>query len=157
MSGRGKFSGFNWHVEYHTTDKKKEKAADCIYLTNDRICQNKQSGYYLSKCFVASNCKYKVKEKDKIAANNTQNRTPTPAIIRYRCVLPPKCKVTNIKFGEGTFVDYSQKKMLLNIKFSDGVRLFKYPEAIINKHLLVSDTIYEQVLREVKLTQKGQK
>jgi hypothetical protein len=48
------FAGKNMHLEYHTVNPKKPKASDCMYLSETRECQNKQSPDYLSKCFAAS-------------------------------------------------------------------------------------------------------
>lgn len=57
-------TGQGMHLEYHNINPKKEKASDCVYLTEDRICQNKDSYYYLGKCFVASDCPLKLKSTD---------------------------------------------------------------------------------------------
>ena len=62
--GKRKFAGRNMHIEFHNVNPKRGKAADCIYLTEDRVCQNKKSPHYLAKCFAASYCTFKVKEKD---------------------------------------------------------------------------------------------
>lgn len=62
MAGKGKFSDFGWHNEFHN-DTKKSKPANCVFLDeNGRICRNKKSPYYLSKCFIASNCPLRKKE-----------------------------------------------------------------------------------------------
>lgn len=67
MGRQGYLSGFSWHNEYHS-ELKKNKAANCIFLDEKRNCNNKKSPYYLSKCFVASNCP--LKEKDETVESN---------------------------------------------------------------------------------------
>ena len=64
MPGRNRLTGICWHEEFHTVDPKKEKAADCIYLTKDRICRNSKCFKNGEKCFVATHCKYRVKAED---------------------------------------------------------------------------------------------
>ena len=43
--------------------KKKAKAANCLFLTEDRICTNKKSPRYCEKCFEATYCTYRIKER----------------------------------------------------------------------------------------------
>ena len=60
---RGSYCGFKGgHIEYHSVNSKKEKPADCIHMTESRICQNNKCPEYLRKCYVSSVCKFKIKE-----------------------------------------------------------------------------------------------
>ena len=73
--GKRKFAGRNMHIEFHNVNPKKSKAADCIYLTENRECQNKKSPHYLSKCFAASYCTFKVKENAELSGKYTRLST----------------------------------------------------------------------------------
>ena len=139
MSDRGRFSGFNWHLEFHTVDKKKAKAADCIFLTTNRICQNKTCNQYLSKCFVATNCPFRIKstEREKIikeqqlrvAAKKPLEEIPTYKNIK--CSIPCDCRIYSEKFGKGRFQSFDTDTRIVTVKFGEKMIRFKYPEAVL--------------------------
>ena len=62
--------------------KKKKKAANCIFLTTKRVCTNKESYKYTCKCFIASYCPLRIKEKPKITPN--ENKSELEIIKKYR-------------------------------------------------------------------------
>lgn len=121
--------------------KKKKKAADCIYLDEDRICRCKKSPQYTEKCFVASSCTYKIKEKNK-TSNNKQNinkpvqsKAPTIA-TKYSSAIgigsivtvllddeEETYKIVSKKMGEANEIlfDCDLAKALLNRKVGDFV------------------------------------
>lgn len=161
MSDRGKFSGFNWHFEFHTTNPKKEKAADCIYLTTDRICQNNKSLNYLTKCFVATDCPLRIKEKDaEIAAKKESEPAHTPKkqlpIKKIKCTLPMGCKIYSNKFGQGKYVDYNENSMIISVQFEDEkIVRFLYPNAVLDKHLIVPKFAFKSVLYDIRHAERG--
>ena len=153
MGDRGRFSGFNWHFEYHTTDPKKEKAANCVYLTTDRICENKKSYNYLEKCFIASTCPLRVKEKKaEISKKNMEEPAPQKQSPekKIKCSLPMGCRMCSNKFGQGRYVDYKEDGMIISVQFEGGkIVRFLYPDAILDKHLIVSEGVLKLVLHDV--------
>ena len=161
MSDKGKLSGYNWHFEFHSTNPKKEKAADCIFLTTDRICQNKESYHYLAKCFVASNCPLRVKEKD--AEEYEKNKTKKPVAVskkdlpikKIKCSLPMGCKIYSNKFGQGKYVDYNEASMIISVQFEEKVVRFMYPNAILDKHLIVPKFAFNTVLYDIRHAERG--
>jgi len=49
-------------AKYNVPDKKKAKAANCVYLDESRICTNPHSVRYADVCKIASYCPLRVKE-----------------------------------------------------------------------------------------------
>ena len=156
-----KFAGKNMHIEYHTVDPKKKKAADCIYLTTDRICRNKHSYYYLSKSFDASNCCLRVKEKDvkKPAQINQPKQSTTvekkPQIKSIKCTLPKRCPIYSEAYGKGKFVGYNELSMIISVQFGTKIRPFQYPGAITQKYLILPKFAFERVLYDISKAEKG--
>ena len=159
MSNIGRLSGVSWHIEYHTTDKKKHKVADCIYLSDDRICNNKDSVQYLSKCFIASYCHLRVKEADaekhaKIKAAQTTSKPKQPEIKEIKCTLPLNCHIHSNKFGNGKFVGYDENSMLIYVQFGDKTIRFQYPNAILQKYITLPKHAFKQVLYDISKAKK---
>ena len=160
MSDKGRLSGYNWHFEYHTTDRKKEKAADCIYLTTDRICQNKKSIQYLGKCFIASDCPLRLRQAQ---ANEIERRKTLlsaqqkkePKIISIQCTLPKRCYVFSKTFGKGKYIEYNEESMIIAVKFGEKIIHFQYPQAILDKHLILPKFAFKQVLFDISKAKKG--
>lgn len=161
MSDRGRFSGFKWHVEYHTTDRKKEKAADCIYLTEDRICENKKSLQYQEKCFVASSCPLRVKETSPYVSMRLEEVPSTVKlnkqvrIKKINCTIPKNCVVYSKAFGQGKYVDFDEKSMTISVQFGEKIARFMYPDAIFNGHIFVPQFVTEYVLQDLSESEKG--
>ncbi len=156
-----KFAGRNMHIEFHTVNPKKEKAADCVYLTTDRICQNKQSYYYLAKCFSASSCPLRMKEKDAREYITKKSSTQPvavkrePRIKRIKCTIPADCPVYSETFGKGKFVGYNEPSMIISIQFGTEVKRFQYPNAILEKFLILPKHAFERVLYDISKAEKG--
>ncbi len=154
-----KFPGWAMHLEFHNTDPKKKKASDCIYLTTDRICQNKNSVQYLAKCFIASDCPLKIREKD---AQTLVNKTPPPPtpkkelpIKKIKCSLPKGCRIFSNKFGKGRYVDYNEESMIISVQFNEKIIRFQYPNAIIDKHLILPKPAFSTVLYDMRHAERG--
>ena len=155
---KGKFSGRAMHIEYHTVSPKKEKAANCIYLTTDRICQNKESVYYTQKCFAASYCPLKLKKNEsanqalknqagnkKVSFDDVGNKPQN----KMKCTLPESCDVYSKNYGNGKYVGYKAESGLVLVQFKERIIKFQYPNAILEKHLVVPKHAYRQVLHDV--------
>ena len=142
MPGKGKFSGFNWHHEFHTVDPKKEKAADCIYLTKDRICRKGGCPKKGEKCFVATYCKYRVK-----AADAPKPVQPKP---EWKCSLPKYCDIFSKSHGVGTYISCDTKNHLITIKFDTCVQSYKYPDAFLQQHLYGAQAVTDAVLTDTR-------
>ena len=151
---KGKYAGCGMHIEYHTVNPKKEKAANCIYLTTNRTCRNKESLYYLEKCFVASCCPLKVKEKGSKELLSKKNGQLVPVkkelnSKRIQCTLPPKCPVQNKFFGSGAFVGYREESKIILVQFGEKVMRFQYPNAILDGHLVLPKDAFARVLHDI--------
>ena len=157
--GKRKFAGRNMHIEFHNVNPKRGKAADCIYLTEDRVCQNKKSPHYLAKCFAASYCTFKVKEKDafppKTIAPPAPPKKEEPKIKKIKCTLPLKCSVFSETFGQGEYTAFDADKRTIEVTFDGTPRKFIYPDAIFKKYLIVPKFAFEIVLRDVSNAEKG--
>ena len=92
--------------------KKKKKAANCIFLTEDRICTNKKSPRYCEKCFEASYCTYRIKET---VNSDTKNIDKADMLKNYKKV---GLRVTHNFFGVGQIV--STKGSHAIIRFDSG-------------------------------------
>lgn len=156
--GKRKFAGRNMHIEFHTTNPKKSKPADCIYLNEKRECQNKKSPNYLAKCFAASYCTFKVKEKDAIPPKPVAppaQKKEEPKITKIQCSLPLRCHVFSNAYGQGEYTAYNTENRIIEVTFDGTPRKFIYPDAIFNKHLIVPKFAFEIVLRDVAKAEKG--
>lgn len=166
-----RYPGRAMHIEYHTVNQKRSKAADCIYLTDDRVCQNKKSYQYLSKCFMASNCPWRMREKDaeeaareaaRVAAKEkkvspnpkqpTNEKQPKAPKVPY--VISPNCPMYNSYHGNGRCIEYNAKSRIMTVQFKKQVAYFPYPKAILDKHLLVPKPVFEKVWACVSQTKK---
>lgn len=157
MSDKGYFSGFSWHTEFHTVDKKKNKAADCIFLTEDRICTCKKSVYFTEKCFSATYCPHRQKEnipeQNIVAAKQKIVTNKTETIIN--CTLPMNCSVYSKKWGNGEYILFEKAKKFITISFDGKEVKFMYPNAFLDKHLLISDQLMEIVQKDITNAKKG--
>lgn len=142
MPGKGKFSGFNWHHEFHTVDPKKEKAADCIYLTKDRICRNRSCIKNGEKCFVATHCKYRVKAED--APKPVQQKP------EWKCSLPKHCNIFSKSHGVGTYINCDEKNHLITIRFDDCTKSYKYPDAFLQQQLYGAQSVTDAVFSDTQ-------
>ena len=142
MPGKGKFSGFNWHHEFHTVDPKKEKAADCIYLSEDRICRNRSCIVNGEKCFVATHCRYRIKAED--APKPVQKKR------EWKCSLPNHCTIFSKTLGVGEFIGYDRKNHLITVKYDTCTQSYKYPDAFLEHHLYGAQAVTDAVLADTK-------
>ena len=142
MPGRNRLTGICWHEEFHTVDPKKEKAADCIYLTKDRICRNRSCIKNGEKCFVATHCKYRVKAED----------APKPVQPKHewKCSLPKYCDIFSKSHGVGTYISCDIKNHLITVKFDTCVQSYKYPDAFLQQHLYGAQAVTDAVLADTK-------
>ena len=143
MGDRGKFSGFNWHNEFHS-EKRKDKVSDCVFLSEERICGNKKSPYYLSKCFIATTCPLRMRSEEQEKADKRDEVLRAVAekqrkIIAIPCTLPPQCKIYSKAYGEGVFLSYTSANRIITLDFNGKQIKFKYPEAFQMKHLEIID------------------
>lgn len=147
--GKRKFAGRNMHIEFHNVNPKKEKASNCIYLTEERECRNKKSPHYLAKCFAASYCTFKERAKDIPPKQVTPIRPKHEEPKKIRCSLPWKCPVYSKTFGQGEFTAYHIEKRTIEVTFDGVPHKFIYPDAILNKHLILPDFAFEIVLSDI--------
>lgn len=145
MAGRNRLTGICWHEEWHAVDKKKDKAADCVYLTEDRICTNRSCIKNGEKCFVATNCRYRVREADAPAQKTT------PKKRKAICSLPKGCVVFSKQYGIGEYVQFDAESRLIHVLFEDKMRKFSYPDAFVNHHLYGNDIVSECVRSDSNL------
>lgn len=148
MSDRGKLSGFCWHEEYHTVNRKKAKAADCIYLTEDRICINSKCVQYGEKCFVATYCPYRIKEKKPEKPQNAS--VAVKHIVQIACTIPKGAELFNQIYGKGIFLSYESKFRIISVRFGTGVKNFRYPEAFMEGHICAAGAIYQRVQEDIQ-------
>ena len=152
MSNRGYFSGMSWHTEYHTLERKKEKTADCKYLDENRMCLNGKSPCFMSKCFEATMCIYRVREYNSEIEDSKNNNKPKAKQKKrnntQRCSLPIGCKVINGTYGMGKYVSYDKEKSLMTIKFGFQESKFKYPDAIEKGFLKVDAEIMDKYVHK---------
>lgn len=131
-----KLDGYSWHIEYHTVDRKKGKAADCEYLDQKRECHNKDCPNYLAKCFDATHCSYRKKEAFKSAVGKSV------------CSLPLNTKVLHSHFGYGTITAFNKSTGQIRVKFKGCTRDYSYPDVFIHKDLFITDQLYKLVLHD---------
>ena len=158
--GRGKFSGYGMHMEFHTVSPKKSKVSDCIYLTESRECRNKKSPHYLAKCFAASYCTFKVKESEAAEQRRIANlakpvKAEEKKITKIKCTLPLKCRMYSNTYGRGEYTSYNEEKRMIEVTFDGKPRKFIYPDAIFNKHLILPKFAFKIVLNDVSRAEKG--
>ena len=152
MNHKGPYYGFNGgHIEFHTVNKKKSKAADCIYLTANRVCQNSKAMCYMEKCFEASVCPFRVKEKDASESKQVVIEVPkTEKIVSIECSIHKNCPIYSEKFGKGKFKSFNPDTMHIEVQFGESVKKFIYPDAIFNKHLIVPKDVFPKVCKDKK-------
>lgn len=149
MSDRGKFSGFSWHNEYHS-ELKKGKPADCVFLSVERVCENKKSVYYMNKCFVASICPLRQKENE-LAKISVEAKTQTkPAKKVYKCTIPLNTKIITKKGVIGTFVKFITEKQEIVVSFNGSESKYLYPDAFIKGFLFVEKSIEKNIENDIK-------
>lgn len=69
--------------------------------------------------------------------------------------MPLGCKVYSVIFGEGYFVEFNEATMIMYVQFKDRKAKFLYPNAIIDKHLIVHENNFKCVLRDISKAEKG--
>lgn len=148
MSGKGKLSGFAWHIEYHALHEN-NKQANCKYLDEKRICRNRKSGYYyLSKCFDATHCPYREKK------NKKENKIKFHANQKFRkikkCSLPIGCKVRHKSGMTGRFVEYDESRGYIIIEYPDKTSKYLYPQAFTDGFLSLSDKFIHLLQKDIK-------
>jgi hypothetical protein len=161
------------HVEYHTVNPKKDKAADCVFLDSNRVCYCKESTQYLTKCFIASYCPHKIKDGEVVAPRPTPSKQkPTPSkpkaysntpnhpaygpkvITSIDCTLPLGCMVYSKAFGKGYFRSYDKKTRRIYFEFADGkMHCFSYPD-VFDKGYLALPTEFKDYVKNDKLKAK---
>ena len=92
--------------------RKKKKAANCIFLTENRKCTNKKSPKYCEKCFEATHCTYRIKEK---VNGDCKINSEADALSRYRNV---GLWITHNFFGRGQIVSVKGKHAI--VRFNKG-------------------------------------
>lgn len=151
MSDRGRFSGFCWHEEYHTVDRKKEKAADCSYLTQGRICTNKKCSQYGEKCFVATHCPYRFREHGPIKRKNSQQHSSrTMRIVSINCTIPVGAPIYSHSLGKGSYLSFDSKFRIISVSFENEVKRFQYPEAFTQGHICCPGEVYQRVSHDIE-------
>ena len=142
MPGRNRLTGICWHEEFHTVDPKKEKAADCIYLGKDRICHKRGCERHDEKCFDATLCRHRVREKD--APKPVQ---PTP---EWKCSLPKHCDIFSKTHGMGKYIGCDKKNRLITVKFDTCVQSYFYPDAFLQQQLYGAQSVTDAVLADTR-------
>lgn len=163
MGGKGKFNDFGWHNEFQSVNRKKEKAADCIYLDEDRICNCKKCMYYLGKCFYSTHCPFREKEKkakeEKELHRTSQETKEQPVIMKkaekipdIKCPLPIGAKVTTKHGKKGRVVEKDNAKNYLIIQFEDNAEMkkFRYPDAFEKGFLIANQEYQKYITRQIK-------
>lgn len=149
------FSGFSWHHEFHSTNPKKEKAADCIYLTKDRKCTCKKSPQYLEKCFRASYCPCRVKSDGTIPHATSHVVEKEKSEYTLNCTLPIDTIVHSKAYGSGRVAGCEKEERRIIIDFVSGeTHKFKYPDIFLSKHLLISEEMFDIVLKDIEKAEK---
>ena len=97
--------------------RKKVKAANCIFLTEERICQNKESHKYLSKCFEATYCTYRIKEKNQKVGK--KNNVVTSE--NYKSYRKKGLQITHCIFGKGQIESVKGKHAV--VQFEKGQKI----------------------------------
>lgn len=147
MATKKKHEFKNSHIEYHTINPHKEKAADCIYLNAERICRNKESPMYDRKCFVASCCSFRIREKVEselsMASSSSSHKKK-----RVICTLTKGTKVRHKIQGEGNFLLYENDRIY--VQFGGKTAVFQYPESFLNGYLQCNEATMEIVRRDCK-------
>ena len=158
MGDRGWLSGAAMHSEYHTIERKKKKAANCVFQTGSRICENEKSPCYLGKCFEATWCTYRIKEKNfssrepgqskDIARNNKPKKDKYKGI---KCSLPMGIEVYNKKKSKGKLIKYDREKRILYVKYpmKEDLIKYKYPEVFLDGFLEVEEKFKNYIAKDI--------
>ena len=109
--------------------KKKKKAANCIFLTTNRVCTNKESYKYTCKCFIASYCPLRIKEKPKITPN--ENKRELEIIKKYRNI--GVC-ITHNFYGKGQIIEVRGNH--ITVKFETGKKAEMNLEYCIKNNII---------------------
>lgn len=158
MGDKGWLSGAAMHYEYHTVERKKQKAANCKYLSNNRICRNEKSPCYLGKCFEATWCTYRVKEKQTLSKNEQdqpkiaiQNKPKPDKYKGIKCSLPMGTIVTNKKNSQGKLIKYNKEKRFIYVDYPSKEELVKYsyPEVFLEGFLTVDEQYDSCIARDI--------
>ena len=167
----GRFYDIGWHMDYHS-QKKKRKAADCVFLDTNRICNNYESWNYLAKCFDASHCPIRKREaeekernkkiegtkpKDPQERNNRSTTSNSKAskenkteVHNKKCSIPLGTVVEHKEYGRGEFISFDAKKGYIKIRFNNIDVEFDYYIAFRRRTLKVSDEVMALVQSDLK-------
>lgn len=141
------------HTEFHSVNPKKEKAADCIYLTEDRNCQCKDCPQFLGLCYHASICKFR-KRKSEYHEPVKPSAPPKPRPI-CPCTLFLGTRMESKKYGKGRLKSYDEQQGHITVEFSNKrTVLFQYPESVLKGFLTVPESRMHVVLRDAKHPKK---
>lgn len=156
MYNLARLTGSSCHIEYHTVNRKKEKAADCIYQDKDRKCNCKNCSVHLEKCFIATYCKYRVRACELQTDKRNESVKERDIYKGISCSLKKGTEVKNKKNTKGIVQRFDKEKRILYIKYDNKVELikYKYPEAILNGFLLLEDSLLELVRRDKNIVNK---
>ena len=128
---------------YLPINKKKEKAANCVFLTEDRICHCKQCYYYLSYCFDSTHCPHREKEEIKIESIQKKK------IKEIGCSIP-EGTVVHARFGKtGVVHHYDYKKRMLYITFGDKAKPYLYPDSFQTSAIWFDKETEELMKRDI--------
>lgn len=164
MGGKGKFNDFGWHNEFRSVNRKKEKAADCIYLDEDRTCNCKKCMYYLGKCFYSTFCPFR--EKEKIAeAKKEPYRLPEekitePVVKKMRpllkCPLSVGAKITTKHGQKGQVIgiDYTKNRLVIQFEDNDEPTRFLYPDAFEKGFLIAEKEFQTYIMKQIQKSLK---
>ena len=159
MSMHKKYPGYGSHLEYHTVNAKKKKAANCIYMMDDRTCRCKESVYYMEKCFISSYCPHRVKEekpkpqtKPMVPMAKDAAGVKTPP--KHICSLPLGSRITTRNGAEGILKSFDSSNGKITISFNEKIVSYIYPDAFIQKHLTVSGCLVAKLEKDIQLLAK---
>ena len=160
MGDRGYLSGAACHIEYHSVNRKKEKAADCVYLDTNRICRCRRSPWYLAKCFDATCCSFREREQ-KVNPKPTPPQKPTAptgtdnskilkalssARKKKRCApfnIPIGTVLFHKVYGKGRLCAYNREGAVMTVQFSTNTARFIYPDAF-DQGFLSRDAMHQR-------------
>lgn len=132
------------HIEYHSV-KKKDKASNCVHLTEDRICHCKPCYCYLGYCYDSTHCPYK--EKEGQVSNNKIMKSKT--IKEIGCSIPISTKVYTRFNKIGVVHHYDYKKRTLYVAFGDKISAFLYPESFQNGAVKLEESAQKLMARDI--------
>lgn len=105
----------------------------------------------MEKCFEASVCPFRIKEKDATAPEPRKIEAPkVETIVEIKCSIHKGCPIYSPTFGKGKFVSFNPTARHIEVKFGENVKKFLYPDAIFDKHLIVPKDVFPKVCNDKK-------